>query len=63
MFVEAAPGATAKVVKSDTRFGTVRATVAFVMADGTVQHGQYFIDLEAEKIARMTGFVGTGSPE
>lgn len=67
MFSANAPGWTAKVVKSDETAGTVRATVAFggKGTDGAemVQHGQYFADLDAGKIARMVGFVGTGAPE
>ncbi len=63
MFVENAPGATAKVVKSDTILQSERATIAFEMANGMVQHGQYFVDFDGEKITRMVGFVGTGTPE
>jgi hypothetical protein len=28
-----------------------------------VQHGQYFADMDSDKIARMVGFVGIGEPE
>lgn len=28
-----------------------------------VQHGQYFVDLDGDKISPMVGFVGTGAPE
>ncbi|MEM9580578.1 MAG: nuclear transport factor 2 family protein [Pseudomonadota bacterium] len=67
MFSANAPGWTAKVVKSDEIAGSVRATVAFggTGPDGNemVQHGQYFIDMNGGKIARMVGFVGTGAPE
>ena len=64
MFAQAAPGATATVVKSDETSGALRATVEFKMADGIVQLGQYFVRLDAsDKITEMTGFVGTGAPE
>ncbi len=66
MFSANAPGWTAKVVKSDEMAGSVRATVAFggMGPDGTemIQHGQYFVDLNDDQIARMVGFVGTGEP-
>lgn len=61
-FTEMAPGATASVVDAQDRHGTTRATVEFRMADGKAQHGQYFVEYEAGKIARMIGFVGTGAP-
>lgn len=63
MFNQMAPGASAVVVKSDTIQNTTRVTVAFRMADGKKQHGQYFVEPSAGKITRMTGFVGTGAPE
>lgn len=64
MFAEMAPGATAEVVKSDDQHGITRATVAFRMADGKEQLGQYFIETtEAGKITRIVGFVGTGATE
>ena len=63
MFAAAAPGATASVVKSDTLHGTIRATVEFKMADGMTQLGQYFIEYSGDKIARMSGFIGTGAPQ
>lgn len=67
MFSANAPGWTAKVVKSDEIQGCTRATVAFggMGPDGKemVQHGQYFADMDGDKIARMVGFVGTGAPE
>lgn len=28
-----------------------------------VQQGQYFVDLDGDKINPMVGFVGTGAPE
>lgn len=62
MFTEMAPGATASVVKEDTTGGMARVTVAFRMADGKEQLGQYFVEPASGKIARMTGFVGTGAP-
>lgn len=63
MFTEMAPGATANVVKEDMIHGMARVTVAFRMADGMEQHGQYFIEPSEGKITRMTGFVGTGALE
>ena len=64
MFTEAAPGATATVVKSDTQHGLTRATVEFKMSDGMAQMGQYFAEIDDDgMIARMVGFVGTGAPE
>ena len=67
MFAANAPGWTARVVKSDTTADHTRVTVAFggKGPDGAevVQHGQYFVAMEGEKIAAMTGFVGTGAPE
>ena len=63
MFTSAAPGATASVVKQDETQGTARITVAFRMADGMEQHGQYFVEPSQGRIARMTGFVGMGVPE
>ncbi|PTX57135.1 hypothetical protein C8N43_1801 [Litoreibacter ponti] len=62
-----APGWTAKVVKSDEIAGCIRCTVAFggKGPDGSemVQHGQYFAEMDAGHIAKMTGFVGTGAVE
>ena len=67
MFSANAPGWTAKVVKSDEIAGSLRTTIAFggTGPDGKemVQHGQYFVDLDGDKITRMVGFVGTGAPE
>ena len=67
MFSSNAPGWTAKVVKSDTVSGMDRATVAFggKGPDGSdmVQLGQYFVEFEGDRIARLVGFVGTGEPE
>ena len=63
MFTQAAPGATANVVKSDTIQGMTRATVAFRMPNGMEQHGQYFVEPSDGPITRMVGFVGTGGPE
>ena len=63
-FAHAAPGATAKVIKSDETLGMQRATIAFTMVNGIVQHGQYFITFDDDgKINRITGFVGTGEAE
>ncbi|EET46878.1 hypothetical protein [Thalassobium sp. R2A62] len=61
MFVEMAPGAQAVVIKSDTNGASERATIAFRMADGKEQLGQYFIDHDGDKIVRMVGYVGTGA--
>lgn len=67
MFSANAPGWSATVVKSDEVAGSMRVTVAFggMGPDGNqmVQHGQYFVDMAGDKIARMVGFVGTGAPE
>ena len=67
MFSANAPGWSASVVKTDTTAETCRATVAFggKGPDGEemVQHGQYFVEFDGEKISRMVGFVGTGSPD
>lgn len=61
LFVEMSPGAQAVVIKSDTNGASERATIAFRMADGKEQLGQYFIDHDGNKIARMVGYVGTGA--
>ncbi len=67
MFAANAPGWTAQVVKTDVTAGVTRATVAFggKGPDGTemVQHGQYVIDMDGDKITRAIGFVGIGAPE
>ena len=67
MFSANAPGWTASVIKTDTTADMSRATVAFggMGPDGKemVQHGQYFVELNSDKISRMVGFVGTGAPE
>ena len=67
MFSENAPGWQAHVVKADETAGFWRATVAFggKGPDGSnmVQHGQYFVECDGKKIARMVGFVGLGEPE
>lgn len=64
MFSANAPGWSAKVVKSDSRGNTIRVTVAFggLGPDGTeqLQHGQYFAELDGDRVSRMVGFVGTG---
>ena len=62
MFVANAPGAKAVVVDTQTRHGVTRATVAFRMADGMEQMGQYFVEQDTGGITRMVGFVGTGVP-
>ncbi|MGH1355752.1 MAG: molecular chaperone GroEL [Thalassovita sp.] len=64
MYSEYAPGATAGVVHQSQTGGHTRATVEFAMPDGKKQHGQYFIEHDADgKLARMIGFVGMGTPE
>lgn len=67
MFAANAPGWTAKVVNLSTTADIHRATVAFggMGPDGKemVQHGQYFADMDGDKIARLIGFVGMGAPE
>jgi hypothetical protein len=61
-----APGWTARVIKEDTIAGCVRATVAFggpgPDGDEVLQHGQYFVEMDGDRITRMIGFVGTGAP-
>ena len=67
MFSANAPGWTARVVATSETAGIVRATIAFggPGPDGTemVQHGQYFVRLDDDRIAEMTGFAGIGAPE
>ena len=63
MFSQAAPGATAEVVKSDSIQGQARVTVAFKMPNSMEQLGQYFVTPADGPITAMTGFVGTGTPE
>ena len=62
-----APGWSAKVLGSDRTAGMTRATVAFggKGPDGNemTQLGQYFVELDEGRIARMVGFVGNGAPE
>lgn len=64
MFSANAPGWSATVIKSDSKAGVTRATVAFAGPgpDGSeqVQLGQYFIEKDGAQIARMVGFVGIG---
>jgi len=66
MFSANAPGWSASVLSADTTANMIRATVVFSGPgpDGNdvVQHGQYFVEKEGDKISRMVGFVGTGSP-
>ncbi|MEM7217933.1 MAG: nuclear transport factor 2 family protein [Pseudomonadota bacterium] len=66
-FAASAPGWSATVVRSDSNAAVTRVTVAFrgPGPDGNeqTQFGQYFVELEADRIARMVGFVGTGVPE
>ena len=64
IYTEYAPGATAQVVGLSETKGHYRATVEFGMADGTKQHGQYFVEVDdAGRATRMSGFVGLGAPE
>ncbi len=67
MFSAGAPGWTAKVVNLSTIGTSHRATVAFggMGPDGKemVQLGQYFADMDGDKITRLVGFVGIGAPE
>lgn len=63
-FIEAAPGAAADVIALDQHHGVSRATIAFRMANGMEQLGQYFVELDnTGRISRMVGFVGTGAPQ
>ena len=66
MFSENAPGWEAHVVKSDETAGVTRATVSFggKGPDGTemIQHGQYFVEMNGDKLKKIVGFVGTGEP-
>ncbi len=64
MYTQYAPGATARVAALSETKGHYRATIAFEMADGTTQYGQYMIDLNDDgKAARLIGFAGLGEPE
>ncbi|WP_293450017.1 nuclear transport factor 2 family protein [Planktotalea sp.] len=66
-FSAGALGWTASVVNLSSTGTSHRVTVAFggMGPDGKemVQHGQYFTDVDGDKITRMVGFVGTGAPE
>ncbi|SMP01351.1 hypothetical protein SAMN06265373_101125 [Shimia sagamensis] len=64
MYSQYAPGATAAVVNSSETKGHHRLTVAFRMADGNEQLGQYCVELDADgRTKRMIGFAGLGEPE
>ncbi|MDA5558656.1 molecular chaperone GroEL [Shimia sp. MMG029] len=64
MFTQYAPGASAQVVRTGETKGHHRVTVAFRMADGKEQLGQYFVELDADgRAQRMVGFAGLGEPE
>ncbi|MGR3714937.1 MAG: molecular chaperone GroEL [Shimia sp.] len=64
MYSQFAPGATASVVAQSDTAGHIRVTVAFRMADGSEQLGQYYIDLDDQsRITRAIGFAGIGAPE
>ena len=54
MFATAAPGAIAKVVNLSSTLDVHRATVAFVMADGMQQMGQYTIELDTVSYTHLT---------
>ena len=66
MFAANAPGWAASVVACDEIAGVHRATVAFggPGPDGKdkVQHGQYFIEKDGDRLSRLVGFAGLGSP-
>ena len=66
MFTQNAPGWSAKVVAKDTISNYSRVTVAFggPGPDGVdlVQHGQYFVHVVDERIAKMVGFAGLSVP-
>ena len=61
-----APGWRAEAIRTDSVDGLHRTIVAF-SGDGPegtpmIQHGTYVTRLEGARIARMTGFAGTGAP-
>ena len=60
-----APGWQAAVMAQDSIGGTIRATVAFSgpgpQGDDVTQLGQYFVELEDGRLARLVGFVGLQS--
>lgn len=60
-FAPTAIGASVVVIKTDLRGASERATIAFRMANGMEQTGQYFVEHNGDKITRMFGFVGTGA--
>lgn len=64
MYSQFAPGATAEALAFGETAGYTRVTVAFRMADGGEQLGQYFIELDDQsRIASAIGFAGLGAPE
>jgi hypothetical protein len=64
MYAQYAPGATAAVVNTSETKGHHRLTVAFRMADGKEQLGQYYVELDADgRATRMIGFAGLGESE
>ncbi len=63
MYTQYAPGASAEVRNLSETSGHFRATVAFCMADGQVQMGQYFIECDTDnRPVRLIGFAGLGDP-
>lgn len=63
-FAAMMPGATAKVVAVSEHNGFARATVDFLMENGTaMMRGQYFADINDGKITRLIGFTGMGEPD
>ncbi|WP_204113551.1 molecular chaperone GroEL [Shimia biformata] len=63
MYTQYAPGATARVTDVTTTGDYHRATVAFEMADGQKQHGQYVIQLDGTGcLSHLVGFAGMGTP-
>ncbi|MEO0357630.1 MAG: nuclear transport factor 2 family protein [Pseudomonadota bacterium] len=64
MFGQHMPGGSAEVVKIDAHNGHARATVAFTKDGVAMMHGHYFADFDAdEKLVRLVGFPGLGTPE
>ena len=66
-FASNSPGWAADVVRTDETAGTHRVTVNFhgPGPDGAEMSmlGQYFAELESDRIRRLIGFAGTGNPE
>ena len=64
-FSKAAPGAQAKLARLSTSDDDYhRATVAFIMADGVQQLGQYYVETDrTNRITKLVGFPGIGDPD